>query len=32
MPAGNGKGRKLTRVQIALMRRTPRKRERFISD
>lgn len=29
MPAG--KRRKLTRVQIALMRRTPRKRERFIA-
>jgi hypothetical protein len=29
MPAG--RRRKLTRVQIALMRRTPRKRERFIS-
>jgi hypothetical protein len=32
MPAGSGNGRKLTRVQIALMRRTPRKRERFIAD
>lgn len=32
MPAGSGKGRKLTRVQIALMRRTPRKRERFIAE
>src|SRR5215207_672223 len=30
MPAGR-RPRKLTRVQIALMRRTPRKRERFIS-
>jgi hypothetical protein len=31
MPAGRGKRRKLTRAQIALMRRAPRKRERFIS-
>lgn len=30
MPAG--RPRKLTRVQVALMRRTPRKRERFIAD
>jgi hypothetical protein len=32
MRAGNGRRPKLTRAQVALMRRTPRKRERFISD
>jgi uncharacterized membrane protein YgcG len=32
MPFGRGRRRKLTRVQVALLRRTPRKRERFISE
>jgi uncharacterized membrane protein YgcG len=31
MPVGRGRPRKLTRAQIALLRRTPRKRERFIA-